>query len=402
MKVLKFTTILTVSFFSAIQMFAGGYTTTGQSAKIIGIGGAGTSYIRDASAVYYNPGAIATLEKNMVSGGFILDMSKSSFINTRYMNEQANMTGGLFMPFNLYGTYKIDEKIAVGLGINTPFGRGSKWEDDWEGRYVVQEHRLKTLYIQPTGSYFINEKLSVGLGIVIANSSIFYKNVMPLGDVSAEYKDSDLGFGFNIGVYGKIGSYSSYGISYKSAIQMKYKGNATFSNVPVSVENMYQQKQFTSELRLPSILSISVTDKITELIYLTYEFNLTSWSAVDSLVFDFENNKLDKRIGREYEDAMSFKVGAEYLFKENITIRAGVYYDETPVRDDHLSPIYPDGNELGFSLGGTYKLNEKIDIDAALLYGNQGKRKSIDNQTQFDGTFKTVRYSFSAGLTYAF
>jgi long-subunit fatty acid transport protein len=36
------------------------------------------------------------------------------------------MVRQIFYPINLYGSYQLSDKVVVGLGLNNPFGLGTK------------------------------------------------------------------------------------------------------------------------------------------------------------------------------------------------------------------------------------------------------------------------------------
>ena len=56
-----------------------------------------------------------------------------------------------------------------------------------------------------------------------------------------------------------------------------------------------------------------------------------------------------------YKDGWFFSGGAEYQWNEQLTLRAGVGYEKSPITDDVRIPLLPDNDRYWLSIGGTYK-----------------------------------------------
>ena len=51
-----------------------------------------------------------------------------------------------------------------------------------------------------------------------------------------------------------------------------------------------------------------------------------------------------------------------------ITLRAGVAYDQSPVKDEFRTPRIPDGDRYWLSLGAGWQPRAWLDLDAAFTY----------------------------------
>ena len=88
-----------------------------------------------------------------------------------------------------------------------------------------------------------------------------------------------------------------------------------------------------------------------------------------------------------------YRLGAEYAVSDKFQVRAGGYYDQSPVENGYLTPETPDANAIGLSAGLSYQLTEKLGIDASFLYLNRKKRTdTADLSGGVPGTFKSVGY----------
>ncbi|MDX5348218.1 MAG: outer membrane protein transport protein [Hymenobacteraceae bacterium] len=402
--------LLSFLLLSAAQLVqASGFQVNTQGQKALGLGGAFAAKAYDASAVFFNPGAMAMYDSGMVSIGTTLLRPSTVFVSTN-TGQEFEMQDQFFAPSYVYLKLPVAENIVAGLSVNSPFQVGTKWDDNWEGRAINREYNLNTYYIQPTISYKFTENFSIGAGPVFGISNFTFRRQIGEYNIDAQYKANATGWGYNIGMLGRIDEFLAFGVSFRSPVNFKYNdGEATFTNVPSSLSPRFSNANaFNSELKMPSTLSVGLTDRISDKLSMIFEFNLTGWSSYDSLNFDFENpTASDSRLGRRYENSMAFRAGAEYLFRDNLTLRAGAYYDETPIRDEFVFPELPSGNKVGLTAGLTYTITNKFTVDATYLFEWQEERnvrvEPGDEQiANVAGVYQTLKNGLGLGLNYNF
>ena len=128
---------------------AAGYSIYEQGAAVLGMAGAGTASVHDASALFYNPAAIARAAGHTADGGrqhahpggqLRRHQSVPGYGVTEEMNAQN------FFPANVYLTHKYNQQWAFGAGFNSPFGLGVDWKnpDTFTGNYIVTKGTLTT------------------------------------------------------------------------------------------------------------------------------------------------------------------------------------------------------------------------------------------------------------------
>jgi long-chain fatty acid transport protein len=64
-----------------------------------------------------------------------------------------------------------------------------------------------------------------------------------------------------------------------------------------------------------------------------------------------------------YKDGWMASLGLEYAMNPNWTLRSGVAYEYSPIRDDTRGPRLPDNDRVWLSLGAGYKFDEKLSFD---------------------------------------
>jgi long-chain fatty acid transport protein len=137
---------------------------------------------------------------------------------------------------------------------------------------------------------------------------------------------------------------------------------------------------------------------------LAVDFNYVGWKVYDTLSFDFAQNSEildDINSPRMYKNSYIARLGLQYAVKPNIQIRAGAYFDKSPVLDDYITPETPDSDKLGLTFGGSIQAS-RLQVDLALLYITGKKRTAINKETEFGGTWKATAFVPSISLGYLF
>jgi long-chain fatty acid transport protein len=390
---------------------AGGFQVNLASQRQIGMGHTGTGITTGTSSIFFNPGALSYIRENGVTVGANGIISKIAYRAPEGATE-AQSDNPLGNPFSLYGAYKVDDLLTIGLGIYTPFGSTVNWGNEWNGRFSLNELSLKAIFIQPTVSYQLSEKFGVGVGFVYAVGGVNLQRSIPLENQAgkegrAELDGSASGIGINTGIFYKPSDKLSFGLSYRSKVDMKVEdGNATFE-APSSLSTRFPaETTFDAKLPLPATLSLGIGIMPVENLTVAIDISRVGWSAYEKLRFNYAANVNGARFSesaRNYEDAYIFRIGAEYNVSDVLAVRAGTYLDKTPVQDGYLTPETPDADSRGLSVGLGYKLSEKLALDASFLYINKKERTDTGALSGgISGTFKSVAYIPGLALSYNF
>lgn len=374
--------------------FAGGFQLNVQGVKAVGLGGAFTGLSTDASSVFFNPGAMSLLSGHHIMGGVHL-VTPSVSLQTA-VNYNIDQTTGNANPMHFYYVGQVNDKINVGFLVNNQFGSSSSFEDDWQGRFIVQNISLKTFMFQPTASYKLHEKVSIGAGFVYTMGSFSYAKGVPVSSETIEYGQANLsgkgnGYGFNVGVYSKLLEKENYtlslGVDYRSKIKIDLPdGTVEFSNIPVSLKDKFPEStNFKSELNLPSVFTAGFAFKYTKAenfdYTFVYDFNYTGWSSYDTLAFDFENaDTPDSKTPKNWKNVPTHRLGIEVMYKQKLAVRGGLYIDKTPIEDGYVSPELPDADQTAYTAGLGYKINDHFEVDLSYIRQNSEREASLDNE----------------------
>jgi long-chain fatty acid transport protein len=395
--------------------FGGSFQLNLQGIRQTAMGGTGVAWPWDASTVFFNPGGISRLNGLQAYGSVNFVTPHVKYVQTPTGGYSAETRSHTSFPFAVYvaGPVKKDSKIGIGVGIYTPFGSSAHWENDWTGRYVIQEITLQSIFIQPTVSYAINDMISVGAGFVYGIGSVKIDRAVPLQDLKGNDGHAKLdgnanGVGFNLGIQVKATEDLQFGLSYRSKVKMKVNdGDATFT-VPVSVAGNFPNNgvtSFKSELPLPEILTLGMGYRICKEFTLQADVVFAGWKTYDSLSFDFKDNTpalKDSHDPRDYKNTVAFRLGGHYRIGDNIAVMAGGAYDPTPTRDNLLSPDAVDGNRLTLSCGATYQPVKQLTIMAVLNYTTTPKRDVSYDPANLKGAYQIKSLLPGIGISYSF
>ena len=410
----KFLALLGSAVLSAGVAQAGGFQANLQGQKQIGMGHAGTGLALDQSSIFFNPGALAHLRQNGIQLGVSALNAKIAFREPAPGISESATDNPISTPFQVYASFgKEESPLRFGIGVYTPYGSSVNWGTQWQGRYGLNELTLQAIFIQPTISYRITDKLGFGAGFVYATGNVNLQRSIPLADANYNEAGVELdggasGFGYNLGVFFQPTEKLSLGLTYRSKVEMEVKeGDVTF-RLPTSplVAGQFQATQFDASLPMPANITLGIGFKPTEALTFAVDVQRVQWSAYKSLRFDYNagiRGETFSESPRNYEDVFIYRVGAQYKLSEIFTIRAGAYYDNSPVQEGYLTPETPDSDSRGVSGGLTLALSDKVDLDASFLYINKKERTDDASKSGgVAGTFKSVAYIPGVGINYKF
>ncbi len=407
--------ILSTLLFLPFLGFSGGFQLNVQGIKAIAMGGAFTGVSSDASSVFFNPGGMSNLKgkHNFILGFNVIDPYVSLQTD---VTANIDQTSGKSTPFHFYYVGELNDKVRLGFLVNNQFGSSSSFEDDWQGRFVVQNISLKSFMFQPTLSYKIHEKVTIGAGFVYTMGTFSFEKGVPLSSATTtEGKGSLSGKGdgtsYNIGIFSNLFSLKhdsattdfSVGVNYRSGIRVDLPdGEAEFTDIPVSLQEKFPATTaFSGTLNLPSVFTIGVSAKHNRSNYsltFAYDFNYTAWSSYDTLAFNYVNEDTpDTKVAKNWQNTTTHRFGVDFTYKNKYSARIGMYIDQTPILDGYLSPELPGMDQIAYTGGLGYKVSDKVSIDFSYIRLSGEREASLDD-AGFSAKYKKAVNVYGLGL----
>ncbi len=362
---------------------AGGFYLKEQSVKGLGRANSGEVADRGAASLWWNPAAIAGLERREATFGAsaIVPRSTASDAGTLIDRPGADPVpvGGIGLlkdpivsgiaPNNAVAM-PLGERIAVGVAVTSPFSFTSDYDPGGWQRYSAIRSRLITLDIQPSIAFAATDWLSVGAAVNIEYADAWLSNALPnLAPGSADGRLRLTGDGWDLGwsagVQLRAGKRSSFGISYKSAIEHNLKGPVEISGLTGPLAGSNVQAQTEAKFTTPWQLIFGGRVGVTKGLTLNAQATRFGWSKFDRIEVAAP---ISSAIEQNYKDTWALSFGFDQALGERLTLRAGFQIDATPTRDAGRDPRVPDGDRVDYNVGASFQMSEHLSLDAAAGY----------------------------------
>lgn len=402
---------------TAAVTYAGGYRVSLQGQKSLAMGHTGVAVVNSAELVFFNPAGLVYLENKLnISGGV-----SGVFSDVKYQNAEFGLTSEtdspVGTPFYLYGSYKANDWLAFGLGVYTPYGSSVEYPTDWAGSHLVNNIELAAVFIQPTVSIKIADELSIGGGPIYVSGSVnFNRNLnRTLTDLDGNRTNVEIdasgvnAWGYTIGLMFNPTDNFRIGFNYRSEIILDAEdGTAEFENVPNSPLTPFADTAITASLPLPAELTVGLSYEFCDKWLFAFDYNRAFWDVYNSLDIDFADPNIpDSENARNYKNASIYRFGLQYEATSKFTLRAGYYFDESPVQAGYFAPETPRNDSNGYTAGLTFNVSDRLQIDASFLYL---RFKEVDASydfyfengvaVPFEGTYKSNSFIPGLGITY--
>lgn len=421
----KFFAVLLSLVLVSSSAFGAGFQLIEQS--VSGLGNAfagGAASAEDATTIFFNPAGMTRLNSQFIAGlHFISPSAKfkndgSNFSAPPYTTSTL-LSGGnggdagvnALVP-NLYYLHKLSDKMALGLGVNVPFGLATEYSKDWVGRYHAIRSDVKTININPSFAYKVANGFSIGGGVNIQQVKAELTKAVFTGtpvDGFAKLEGDSWGMGFNLGILFEPTNDTRIGLSYRSQVNHKLEGdlNITLPTGPLPKVDV------TADLTLPEMMSFSVYHKLTPKLALMADVSATGWNQFRELkVIDKNTGAIKDLTPENWRSTIKSSLGASYYMDDKNTLRFGVAYDKNPVPDpEHRTPRIPDGDRTWIAAGYGYKVSKNFSFDLGAAYLFVLNDPKINNTTYLTttgvkgtikGTYENNVKILSAQINYNF
>lgn len=397
---------------TAMLLAAGGANAAAFQLAEVSTSGLGRAYAGEAaiadnaSVVATNPALMSLFKTAQFSTGGVyvdsrinmngdVDASIKATMNmTKYGSaSQRNVVPGAFVP-NLYFVAPVNDKFALGAGMNVNFGLKSEYDDSYDAGIFGGKTDLSAINLNLSGAYRVTEGLSLGLGVnavyanaqVERNAGIIVDTVKDkqaqtaLKAVDSQTKIPDIltskdksvvslqdraawGFGWNAGVMYQFNEANRIGLAYHSKVDIDFADRTATS---LGAKNIEAGKTGIT-LTLPDYLELSGFHQLTDKLAVHYSYKYTHWSRLTKLHASYESGKKAFEKELQYSNNSRIALGASYNLDEKLTLRAGIAYDQAASRHQRSAAI-PDTDRTWYSLGATYKFTPNLSADLGYAY----------------------------------
>ena len=431
-------TILAAAAAMTAPAFAEGYQVNSLSARQTGMGHTGVALKLGSESMFFNPGALSFIDKNIDFNGSFTMIKPSVTAKVpggvKYENMSTYAT-----PLAAHLGMKVYDNFAAGISFYTPYGSKIDWSDNWPGAELNQRVKLQIFTVQPTFSWKILPNLSVGAGIMVTWGNVDMSKGLVSGSsldmmlqaMGNPYRfgsttpasvglkgNADVAVGANIGALWDINKKWTVGASWRSQQTMKVRSGeatVTYANdvartILEQRLNMIHQANFKAQMPAPWVLNFGVSYRPIEKLVIAADAQLTGWHAYQHLDIEFLSEQVkpyDQHIDKNYKNSWTFKLGAQYDLTHRFQVRAGLIVDQTPVSKQHYNPETPGETKIEPSVGLSFYPVPQLSIDASVLYVHGIKTTGtgtypdllLGKPSTFTAVYQVNAWAPSIGLT---
>ncbi|SOB89224.1 OmpP1/FadL family transporter [Stappia indica] len=372
---LSFTAMSVV--FSSSAALAGGFALREQSAYYQGMSFAGNGTTGPSiSSMFWNPATITgagegfTFESHHtlvaptaeITGAFTPSAIGGGVLGLTPSTAPSGDIGSEgYVPAS-YTAYKLTDQIFLGLSINAPYGLATKPHQNWAGQFYSRTSKVMSVNVTPTVGYKLNDMLSFAFGVQVQYFKVTLKSAIPNvpGYPSAILQGDDIGFGVTAGVTFKPFEGTELGLGFRSGVSQTLDGDI---QTPAGLTDI------NASLITPEMINFSAKQRVTDAFRVFGTVEWANWSRLKSpRVTSQATGATVQTLHFNYRDSWFFAVGGEYDVNEDLTMRAGIGYEISPITDEIRSSRLPDTDRLWLSAGASYKVTDDLSFDLGYTY----------------------------------
>jgi long-chain fatty acid transport protein len=345
----------------------------------VGLAAAGyAARAQDASTAFTNPAGMTRLKQPSLMAGaqpMYLNIDFSADINTTVAGDSGDSSG--WMPAGgLFYVHPVNEKLAFGLAVTGYFGLALDYQDNWVGRYYVQDTTLQAAAIQPAIAWQVNDQLSVGAGVAMLYGMFEEKlavnrvlDALPDGELKLE--DEDITVQLNLGVLYEPVSGTRFGLTYLSKADLDFSDKADVSGFGPTLEGILGlgSRNIDLGMTMPQAVMFSVYRELNDRLALMANLGWQDWSEFGKVEVSVSNTRVDLTTDLDYDDTWHIAFGAQYRLSEPWLLTAGIAYDSAMFDEEDLTPALPVGETWRFGFGTLYDWSKSLTFGAAYALG---------------------------------
>ncbi len=382
----------------------------------------------DASTAWYNPAGITRIKNQQVilgGVGVLTDFKYKGSVGVTEFSPTMTPTfefasvpttatfnsvtaqGGSFsfIPF-FYYVAPINDHVGFGLSVDVPFGLKTDYGSSTPLRYAATLTSIRVVDISPSIGFKINDKASIGFGFDIQKAQAEFDNIAGLIDTDIfldpsqktllmEYdtnstnKANDTAYGYHLGALYEFNPNTRVGISYHSQVVHHFTGSSKFVGPLADAFNggPLETSRAKTDITLPAYTALSAYHKFKSPWALMATVIYTQWSSFNTLTLnqvaglvtvppavpgDLSTNEtsgnIQVTVPENYRNTWNFALGADYYATDTITLRGGVGYDQSPVKQAFRNVQLPDKDRYVIALGGHFQATKTIGLDIGWIH----------------------------------
>lgn len=423
---------------AASAAYAGCVDTFGIGSRATSMGGAFSAYADDPFAAYYNPAGLTQIQSpTFAMGVHVIDpdlevkgIRVENTNDPRFKGKSFDVQDDfpILAAPHLGFAMPLSDRISLGLAAYAPWGLEVEWPKNPASNPAVHDSYhsyYKRVALTPTIAYRVTDRLSLGFGVSIGKSEAGGEKIAyyfqddtekatatamlssPNVDAATKKKlqsalmmdgkhvelevEDDLNYSFNLGILYKPVETIALGLTYRSETEAEFEGDLKLGGTKIAKATMdyNHPQQVQAGIRYAPHSRFSM------------EFDLvwTEWGINKRQVEDFflsAGGTSQSAYERNWNNTRQIRFGAEYLMNDIIALRCGYFYDPSPIPDDSLDLMWPDGDKKTYAMGAGFTFGS-FTLDTVLQYTVVEQDRIVGGESSnLNKSFSTALYNREA------
>jgi long-chain fatty acid transport protein len=351
----------------------------------------------NASTAFYNPAGLTRIPNQQFVFGDVAVLSDLKYRGTVSVNTISagaptyvvNQGGAFSTIPDLFYVAPINDRIAFGFSIVAPFGLKTDYGRVTNLRYAATATELTVVDVSPSLAFKIIPQLSIGAGYDWQRfGAEFNQDAMISGFNSYAYNKAwSSASGGHIGALYSPWESTRFGLSFNSQVvhhphgtsKLIGPGASFVTGIPAPFGPGNPQAivstQAYTRVTLPAYTTLSAFHQLNSRWALMGTAIYTRWSTFKTLTLSniatvnlvgflpVASSTGSLTLTENYRDAWNFSLGTEFYATEKATLRGGIGYDESPIKNNLRDVRIPDNTRYAFALGGHYQAIKQLGFD---------------------------------------
>lgn len=354
----------------------------------------------DASTAFYNPAGITRFKKQQAVLSAVNVLSDFKYKGTIQVSTidftpviPVTAQGGTYslVPALNY-VAPISDCFGFGFSVVVPFGLKTDYGRSTALRYAATETSVAVIDFGPSLAYQATPELSFGVGLDVQHMSAEFDTVAVTGgsitDTLSNNSANDTAYGYHLGALYAFTPCARIGLSYHSQVVHHLNGSSHFEGPLADVDAfLFEDKtnnrltsHASTSVTLPAYTMLSYYQQLQQPVAIMATVGYTQWNTLQVLHLDsvagvnfvdgLPTNVTNIQIfvPEHYRNTWNVAVGGEFYATDRITLRAGVGYDQSPVRNRYRDVRLPDNDRYIIALGGHFQAANCLGVDLGWLH----------------------------------
>lgn len=364
-------TLASGSAFATNGYFAHGYGTINKA-----MAGAGVALPQDAMAAATNPAGMAAVGDRMDVGAGLFAPDRGWSATSPAAASNTSDQKYFIVPHFAYN-HMLDDNTSVGVAVYGNGGMNTNYSSSpFNFSATKTGVDLMQLFIAPTFAKKLNAKTSVGVSAIIAAQRFSARGLSPLFDsyssdsskLSDNGNDYSYGLGLKVGVLSELSDTITVGASYQSRTYMskfdKYAG-------------LFAEQ---GDFDIPATATIGLAVKANDKATITADVQHIAYgdiAAISNPISGLSAGNLgtDNGAGFGWDDMTIVKLGVQYAYSSDLTLRAGISHGDQPIpsTETNFNTLAPGVMATHITAGGTKQMGKNGELSFSAMYAPEKK-----------------------------